>query len=121
MNVELSSLLNAIWRTSQQISMLNSDGKIFSYQLHLTRVYMTISIVNEMKFKNFIVSRRSRDNSASIMIRYGLSGREYRVRLPEGIQSSLFDQTGPGTHPASYPIDTEGIFFPGSKAADEVG
>jgi hypothetical protein len=43
---------------------------------------------------------------------------EFLVRFPGGVETSLFDQTGSGTHPASYPISIEDS-FPGGKAAGE--
>jgi hypothetical protein len=50
---------------------------------------------------------------------YGLGDRAIGVRPPAGAKDfsfSLCVQTGSGTHPASYPMDTGGP-FPGGKIA----
>jgi hypothetical protein len=49
---------------------------------------------------------------------YELAGREVGVRVPVGSRFCPLHvvQTGSGTHPASYPMGTEGA-FPGGKPA----
>jgi hypothetical protein len=61
---------------------------------------------------------RSRGSSGSIVSDYGLDDRAIGVRSPAGAKnfsSSLFVQTGSGTHPASCTMGT-GDPFPGGKA-----
>jgi hypothetical protein len=61
---------------------------------------------------------RSRVNSVSIVSDYGLDNRAIGVRSPAGAKdfsSSLYVQTGSGTHPASCTMGTGGP-FPGGKA-----
>jgi hypothetical protein len=59
----------------------------------------------------------SRGSSGSILSNYGLDDRAIEVRSPTGadFSSSPCVQTGPGAHPAPYPLGT-GDSFPGGKA-----
>jgi hypothetical protein len=60
----------------------------------------------------------SRGSSGSIVSDYGLDDQVIEVRSPTGVEdfsSSPCVQTGPGAHPASYPVGTGGS-FPGGKA-----
>jgi hypothetical protein len=49
---------------------------------------------------------------------YGLDDRGFRVRVPVGAGNFSHHrvQTGSGTHPASYPMDTRGSFAVGKAA-----
>jgi hypothetical protein len=63
---------------------------------------------------------KSRGSSVGIALGYGLDDRRSRVRIPAGTGNfSLHHrfQNGSGTHPASYPMGTEGS-FPGGKDSD---
>jgi hypothetical protein len=76
-----------------------------------------------MKSEEVIRVNKSRreicDSSVGIATGYGLDDRMMGVQFPAGAGNfprRRHVQTGSGTHPASYPMGTEG-FFPGSKAA----
>jgi hypothetical protein len=59
------------------------------------------------------------DSSVGVATGYGLDDRIILVRFPAGAGNFCLRhhvQTGPGTHPASYPMGT-GCTLPGDKAA----
>jgi hypothetical protein len=58
----------------------------------------------------------SRSSSVGIVTGYGLDDRGSGVRFPAGAGNFSLFQTGSGSHPSSYPIDTGGC-FPEVKAA----
>jgi hypothetical protein len=67
----------------------------------------------------YMIIKRSRVSSGSIVSNYGLDDRAIGVRSPAGAEdffsSSLCVQTGSEAHPASCPMGTRGP-FPGGKA-----
>jgi hypothetical protein len=64
-----------------------------------------------------ILSSKSRDSTVGIATGYGLDGRGSIPGKGQEIILRSF-QTGFGTHPASYPMGTEGL-FPRGKAVGE--
>jgi hypothetical protein len=64
-------------------------------------------------FMSYEVHTNSRDSSVGIALGYELDDRGSRVRFLAGPGNfSLHHrvQNGSGTHPASYPTDTSGVF-----------
>jgi hypothetical protein len=62
---------------------------------------------------------KNRDTSVGIALGYGLEDQGSGVRFPAGAGNFSLRhcvQTGPGSHPASYPKGIRGS-FPGGKAA----
>jgi hypothetical protein len=59
------------------------------------------------------VKLKSRDSSAGIALGCGLDDQGSRVRVPAGAGNFFLHhrvQNGFGTHPASYPTGTSGVF-----------
>jgi hypothetical protein len=65
-----------------------------------------------------ILETRNRDSAVGIATGYGLDRRGVVVRDPVVKEFSLLHviQTGSGTHPTSYPMDTGGSFPEGQAA-----
>jgi hypothetical protein len=67
-------------------------------------------------YTNVSDSDVSRDSSVGITTKYGLDDRMIGVRFRAGAGNFFLRhrvQTGSGTHPASYPMGTEGSFSAG--------
>jgi hypothetical protein len=75
---------------------------------------------NSFEYFSFLLSifGKSRDSSVGIVTGYGLDNYGVGFESWWGQEFSLLHvvQTGPGTHPASYPMGTGGS-FPRGKAA----